>query len=174
MPLAATAAAALTTAGSLLAMCGPPTKPDAKDTSPPAVVLDVHGIPGSPILTVPAGGASRTLPRTATIDLVASGTDAQSGIDFVAIRGEIRKVCETPDGQFGQQRTATVLTRVPLGPSPGATLTTRIVTLRVGFGFVSCSAGFRPVAMSGELHASATNEVGLTASSGSFDFSFTL
>jgi hypothetical protein len=173
MPLAATAAATLAAAGSLLAMCQP-TSPDPTDTSPPTVVFDVHGIPGESTLTVPAGGASRTLPRTATIDLVASGTDAQSGIDFVAIEGEIRKTCETPDGSLGQLRTAIVQARVPAGPSPGATLTTRIVTLRVGFGYVSCSAGFRPVAMSGRLRASATNEVGLTAASGQFSFSFTL
>jgi hypothetical protein len=173
MPLAATAAATLTAAGSLLAMCQP-TPPDPTDTSPPAVVLDVHGIPAESMLTVPAGGASRTLPRTATIDLVASGTDAQSGIDFVTIKGEIRKSCTTPDGSIGERRTATVQARVPAGPSPGATLTTRIVTLRVGFGYISCSAGYRPVAMSGELRASATNEVGLTASSGLFSFSFTL
>jgi hypothetical protein len=173
MPLAATTAAVLTAAGSLLAMCAPPP-PSGPDTSPPSVALDVNGIPGSSILTVPAAGVSRTLPRTATIDLIASGTDAQSGIDFVAIRGEIRKTCVTPDGEVGQTRTATVLKRVPAGPSPGATLTTRIVTLSVGFGYVGCSSGFRPVAMSGELHASATNEVGLTSNSGTFEFSFTV
>lgn len=146
--------------------------PNAADPTPPAVGLTVNGIPGESLLDVPPQGASRTVPRATSLDFIATAKDAESGVASITIQGDIKKVCQNVnDASIGQVRTATVLVRQPQSP-PSAVLDSRTAQLTVAWDYVNCMADFRPVAMSGELLATATNTAGKTAATGSFNFTF--
>ena len=149
--------------------------PDPKDQTPPGMLFTVQlNRPGTPSsgLEIPAAGASRTIPQDTRMHLQGLGTDPESGIIQIVLRGDVTKFCELP-GDLGQKRVATV--RVVQPPTPPATppVNAMGIGLELGFDYVKCSgADARPTSMSGDLEIIATNFAGLNTQSGKWHFDY--
>ena len=160
----------------LLAACPNPVDPNTPDSTPPDASLDAFGIPVQP------GASSQPNPESidvsccdvtrvvkpGSIDLLASGTDLQSGITSVSIWvTNDRTACEHADGtatQTGPGNSGSPAAKVPT-TAPGTSPSTAPDRLLASY---SLKIAPRPSTCvsyeaSWDVYAETTDSAGLTA-----------
>src|SRR5262245_55927404 len=100
------------------------------------------------------------------------GTDPESGVVRIEIKGDVTKVCRLSDDLL-QQRRATVLVQQPRGGPLDPPASPLGIGTDVDFNYVSCAgAQATPLSMNGDLHIVVTNFAGGRTTSGSWTFDY--
>ena len=160
---------------SILSACGSTVTVPSTDASPPTVIMDVHVIDRSDKRT-----ATITLgpPQAIEIepydrfDFVVKGTDEQSGVQSVVVRGDTVSGCEDTQTNIGVHKTGSVqpLSNARAGGVGDSVPVTMFANKRLRIHDIlhfRCGTGEKWTEVKATLWAEATNFAGVTASTAS-------
>lgn len=157
-------------------LTGCPVDVDPDDQTPPSVLFTVSferpDRPADSLEVGPAGETRGPLANSTILKLTGLGSDSDSGIRTVTIRGDVWKICDLGN-DLEQRVNATVLAREPRGsvtpsPSPRSILS---VALTVDMNYVRSCQG-TVIESGGALYVEVVNTVELTARSGVFRWTY--